>query len=289
MKTIGFLSNALVLVSYIQLKLCFAVEEKKLIRRSLHQWANPGEECHHACDCLGYPDKPVCCEKRGPDMHKKCYRCCLQHRKRCKHDKDCCSQRCVTRVCVHNHDPQEPVGLCPILFPGDYLNPPPMGPPFAPFPYYVQPSKTGPLRYVMLCTKHSLKLEEQGIGIQLSKEDEEYLPSTPNHKEEPPEQLSYLIKGMCNKKKEWKVIQGGLLMKHWNGTCFKIPVIDYSQLESSHHTIDYTKYHILFFWRVGKLTYPFPLTLAPLKPNEELIMLAKCNEAWPYDGHAHSL
>ena len=58
MKTFSFLSNALVLISYIQLRSCFADQDKTLIRRSQHQPAPPGGMCHHACDCKGYPRHP---------------------------------------------------------------------------------------------------------------------------------------------------------------------------------------------------------------------------------------
>ena len=285
MKKCGLLSNVLVLASYSQLKPCFA-EDKKLIRRSLHQWANPGEECHHACDCLGYPSKPVCCEKRGPDMHKKCYRCCLQHRQECKHDIDCCSQRCVEGVCVPNHDPQEPVGLCPILFPGDYLYPAPMGSPFAPFPYYVQPSKTGPLKAIQFCPLPRIDLQKpEGDEEKISTEDEKALSSLnlPTRPSAPT--LMYLVKGMCEVDTKWTIIQGGTLMKHWDGRCFKIPIINYSQLQNPHHKVDYTKYHVVFFWQWRNLIWP--LWKSPLALNKELMMLAKCNQAWAYLQHGH--
>ena len=151
MKTLSFLSNASVLISYIQLKSCFADQDKTLIRRSQHQPAPPGGMCHHACDCKGYPSSPVCCEKRGSGKHKKCYTCCFKHGKKCNRNQDCCSQICKDGVCIPNTDVQIPVDLCPILFPGNYLTFPLKGPPFDPFPSYVQPSKTGPLRWIKFC------------------------------------------------------------------------------------------------------------------------------------------
>ena len=208
MKSFGLLSNVLVLASYIQLKSSFAVEENKLIRRSQHQPALLGAQCHHACDCDGYPDKPVCCEKRGSSPHKICHRCCLQHNKMCYNDKECCSQNCDNGVCGAGKCPDCYVGLCPILFPGDYIPAPnSRGPPFAPFPYYVKPRKTGPLRVVKFCPLDKINLQKpEGNGKQISKEDDQALSSLnlPPNVDVPV--LMYIVKGMCEKDKEWRVI-----------------------------------------------------------------------------------
>ena len=294
MKSFGLVSNVLVLVSYIQLKTCFASEEKTLIRRSQHQPAPIGHQCHHACDCKGYPLKPVCCEKRGPDKHKKCYICCFKNWKPCLKNKDCCSQKCRKdpksgkRVCIPNHDIQIPDKLCPILFPGDYILAPIKGPPFAPMPSYVQPRITGPLRRIDFCPLAKINLQgPEGNGRPISEEDEQAIsslkfPPIPG----PKPVLMYLVKGQCDIDIKWRIIQGGLLMKHWDGKCFKIPIIDYKQLKvPGHPAVDYTKYHVVFFWKWGKTVWP--LWLLPLKLNEELRMWAKCRQALPYLLHAH--
>jgi len=287
MKTFGFLSNALVLLSYIQLKSCFADQDKKLIRRSQHQWAPLFTMCHHACDCYGYPGKPVCCEKRGPDKHKKCYMCCFKHGKKCVHPKDCCSQKCEDEICVPNPDTQTPVGLCPILFPGDYLTSPLKGPPFAPFPYYVQPKLTGPLRWIEFCPIPLINLKApEGTGKTIDAEDEKTLSSLNFPPPGPDPVLMYLVKGQCDIDQGWRVIQGGILQKHWHWAkkCYKIKIIDYSQLKVPHPHVDYTKYHVVFFWKWGKTIWP--LWLPELDLDKDLRMFAKCNEAWPYS-HPH--
>ena len=287
MKSFSLLANVLILVSYARLEIGFAVERTKLIRRAHYQSAALGQECHHACDCKGYPTSRVCCEQRDSDKHKKCHICCFQHGMLCMHNKDCCSQACENGICVPCDCAQDPVGYCPILFPGDELDSPPKGAPFKELPTYVQPSKAGPLRYVILCPLPQVNLKTpEGTSQVITAEDKKALSvssailppvSTPS--------LMYLVKGMCEKDKSWRIIQGGLLIKHWNEKCFKIPIVHKPQLKTPHHTVDYTKYHVIFFWKLGDTIWP--LWSPSLILDQELRMLAKCNQALPYVDHDH--
>ena len=206
----------------------------------------------------------------------------------CDHNKDCCSQTCRGNVCVPCIGCQlDPVGYCPILFPGDELDPPPKGAPFKDIPTYVQPSKTGPLKYVIFCPLPQVNLKNpEGTSQQIKPEDK--LALSVSSAILPPvltPSLMYLVKGMCEKDKTWRLIQGGLLFKHRNQMCFKIPIVHKPQLKTPHHTVDYTKYHVIFFWKLGDTIWP--LWSPNLVLDKELRMLAKCNQALPYVDHNH--
>ena len=273
---------------YCILKPSFAVEEKVLIRRAQHGGgAALGKQCHHACDCKGYndPKEPVCCEGRGADKHEKCYKCCFHPPKACKHDHECCSQHCYKGKCVLYPRKLPYKGYCPILYDGDYLAIPPATPTEAggilwKLPHYVEPKKTGPLKIVELCPnpKHTraelerepTEAEMKADGEQLSEVDNEAL-SKVNVAHNPIKPMAfYIIKGLCEHqgKKEWKIIQAGLLWKHWHGKCFKFPVLDKSSLFwTPHHTVDYTKYHVVIFWKWWKWCF-LPWWLPSAKPLE---------------------
>ena len=64
------------LVSLLFVQLCVSQKESALIRRRLGT-ALIGEKCLNACDCKGYPNEKVCCERRGmkDKDSKKCYPC----------------------------------------------------------------------------------------------------------------------------------------------------------------------------------------------------------------------
>lgn len=61
MKYLGFVVHTLSISSYFLPVPSFAAEDTKLVRRRL---VPEGGYCHHACDCDGYPDPNICCDKR---------------------------------------------------------------------------------------------------------------------------------------------------------------------------------------------------------------------------------
>ena len=301
MKITSLLPNALVLVSYVQLKTSFAVEETTLIRRAQHphEGAPLGEPCHHACDCEGYPidqyGRKICCDKRwfSGQLHKVCTVCCLPLGAICKEDKDCCSQLCENGVCVHRPHPPG-LGYCPILFPGDEY---PISTDI-PFITYTEPKYTGPLRWVKFCPPTATMLkrpegEEQVAPKSMQEAAATVVQSSKTPIDDPI--LMYLIRGQCDhvndKTETWTILQCGLLNIHWNKNngCFNIPITYVPQLKDlDYHRIDFTRYHVLFFFYTPATGGFWPLVAPPLVFNEELIMLARCGDRMDYDnGHTH--
>ena len=103
------------------------------------------------------------------------------------------------------------------------------------------PSYLGPLRWLYFCPMESIDSETE-----------------------------YEIQGKCLEPEPapvWIGIQGGRIQKHYfDGTCYRIPIPDRSQLITLHAIVDYTQYLIKF--------NGYSLQ----KDTSEIRMLTKCNE-----------
>ena len=263
MKTAVVVKLSLTLLSFLLHTPTYADEcgGSSLIRRGGSPKARIGEACAYPCDCAGYPDEKICCEKRAFG-EKRCYKCCLHKGDACSKHDDCCSQTCDRGVCAAFDGPMgasmgreapSKVGLCDMAFFRDKLGP---NPPLIPDPAkphtFIMPSKTGPLRQIRFCPLHQTDRYELG---------------------------SYKLRGICEGEAEWSDIQEGDMTQFKDeGGCFNIPAGHKPHLVSNHPTkVDYTMYHFVMYQTNGKI-YPRKLQVGP-HPDGEIRFFAKCSEA----------
>lgn len=266
------------IVAFLLFAVSNAVDQTSLIRRAeknhneiKHGIAYEGDTCVNHCDCEGWEEGSLCCEKRYFG-EKRCYKCCKHFEEECTVNSDCCSQNCVGGVCkpCGSRCNPSPVGWCDILFSTDKLSvDPPLVPPGKKPPTYVMPSRTGPLRQIWFCPKHP-----DGDG----------------------DPVYYRLRGACAGDTTWTDIQEGDLTIHLDvdgaivnnnhdGNCYLIPVAYNPQLHPNHPPeVDYLKYH-LTFWMDNAQTevYTRKIQVGPQSDKGgkqwETRFLAKCSQA----------
>ena len=79
------------------------------LRRNLQSCKVLGNSCDETCECCGYENQNVRCEKRNNPLGYRCYKS-MALGQECDFDHDCITQKCVNGRCAnyHTHGPKVP-------------------------------------------------------------------------------------------------------------------------------------------------------------------------------------